>query len=87
MPGTTVITRKGQITIPVEVRRALGLREGDRVSVVVEGEHARLERAGGVIAQTRGIFRTDQPPLDDDELRLATELSIATDVIERMGTE
>ncbi|QHN19651.1 AbrB/MazE/SpoVT family DNA-binding domain-containing protein [Gordonia amarae] len=31
------ITSKGQITLPVEARRALGLREGQKVSVRVEG--------------------------------------------------
>jgi antitoxin PrlF len=27
----TVITRKGQITVPAAIRRALGLRQGDKV--------------------------------------------------------
>lgn len=39
MPSSTV-TSKGQITIPVEVRTALGLHAGDRVQFV--------EAAGGV---------------------------------------
>ena len=30
--ATAKITRKGQITIPVEVRKHLGLEEGDEVS-------------------------------------------------------
>ena len=29
----TVVTRKGQITIPVEFRRALGLKEGDKAAL------------------------------------------------------
>jgi AbrB family looped-hinge helix DNA binding protein len=87
MPGVTVVTRKGQITIPADVWRALGLREGDRVSVVVEGGHARIQRAGGVIARTGGIVKTSQPPLSDDELREQTESAIAADAIERMESE
>jgi len=31
----TVVTRKGQITIPAAVRRALGIKEGDKVAVSV----------------------------------------------------
>ncbi|HQV19410.1 MAG TPA: AbrB/MazE/SpoVT family DNA-binding domain-containing protein [Gordonia sp. (in: high G+C Gram-positive bacteria)] len=31
------ITSKGQITLPAEARRALGLHEGQKVSVRVEG--------------------------------------------------
>ena len=39
------ITTKGQITIPVEVRNALGLREGDIVSFEVDdGGQAVLKR-------------------------------------------
>ena len=33
---TTIVTRKGQITVPVAVRRALNLKEGDRVVVTLK---------------------------------------------------
>lgn len=32
------ITSKGQITVPKEVRDALGLRAGDRVTFIVQGD-------------------------------------------------
>jgi AbrB family looped-hinge helix DNA binding protein len=47
LPGST-ISSKGQITVPLEIRRRLGLKEGDRVEFVVEGE--------------RTIIRPAQPP-------------------------
>lgn len=31
------VTSKGQITIPIEIRRKLGLKEGDKVLFVEEG--------------------------------------------------
>ena len=34
MAGT--ITKKGQVSIPAEVRRKLGLKPGDRISFIVE---------------------------------------------------
>ena len=34
---TTTISSKGQITVPLEVRKRLGLRAGDRVEFVTEG--------------------------------------------------
>ncbi len=38
------ITTKGQITIPKEIREALGLREGDRVVFILEGERAVIRK-------------------------------------------
>ncbi len=46
------ITSKGQITIPQQVRRKLGLEPGDEVDVLVDGENARIVRVAG--AATRG---------------------------------
>ncbi|QRN81698.1 MAG: AbrB/MazE/SpoVT family DNA-binding domain-containing protein, partial [Nocardiopsis sp. BM-2018] len=42
------ITEKGQVTIPVEVRRKLGLNPGDEVEFVLEGNGARVVRAATV---------------------------------------
>jgi antitoxin PrlF len=33
---TATLTSKGQITVPIDVRRRLGLRQGDRVAFDVE---------------------------------------------------
>jgi antitoxin PrlF len=38
MPPGSTLSSKGQITVPLEIRRRLGLKEGDRVEFVVEGE-------------------------------------------------
>lgn len=63
MPSST-ITSKGQITLPVEVRRTLGLRPGDRVSfrtardgsVIVEPETVDLmSLKGSVKSKVRGV--------------------------------
>jgi AbrB family looped-hinge helix DNA binding protein len=48
--ATATLTTKGQITIPVAVREALGVAEGDRVEFV-EVASGRFE----VIAATRSI--------------------------------
>ena len=36
MGNTSTISSKGQVTVPVEVRRRLGLAEGDRVEFAFE---------------------------------------------------
>lgn len=39
------MTSKGQVTVPVEVRRKLGLRRGDRVEFRQEGDKTLIRRA------------------------------------------
>jgi AbrB family looped-hinge helix DNA binding protein len=82
----TVMTRKGQITIPAELRRALNLREGDKVAVLMENGHLRVSPYGSVTSQTAGMLAGPGPILSAEELREAAEQAIADDVIERMGT-
>ena len=36
MPPTTKITSKGRITLPLQIRQRLGLKNGDRVEVVID---------------------------------------------------
>lgn len=52
------VTQKGQVTIPLEVRRALGIRPGSEVDFEVDERGARLrvgrERAEAAIARLRG---------------------------------
>lgn len=52
------ITSKGQITLPAEARRALGLRSGQKVAVRVEGDHLIIDRPQGVEA-LRDKLRTE----------------------------
>ena len=42
--ATVTVTRNAQVTIPKEVRRALGISEGDRVTVRVERNRAIIEK-------------------------------------------
>ena len=45
MPLNSTISSKGQITVPLEIRRRLGLREGDRVEFVVENDRTIMRPA------------------------------------------
>ena len=45
--GVGSVTTKGQVTIPKEIREALGLREGDRVLFILEGERAVIRKVSG----------------------------------------
>jgi AbrB family looped-hinge helix DNA binding protein len=81
----SVVTRKGQITIPADFRRALGLKEGDKVALSLEQGEVKLSRTGSVVAATAGALKSDMPPLSPEEERRAAEQAIADDVIERMN--
>lgn len=41
------VTTKGQITIPKEIREALGIREGDRLIFLIEGERVVIRKVSG----------------------------------------
>ena len=82
----SVVTRKGQVTIPVEMRRALDLNEGDRVEISLEEDGVKLRRSSGsVVARTAGALRSNTPPASAEELREIAERGIAEDVVARMG--
>lgn len=42
------MTRKGQVTIPLEIREKLGLAEGSEVDFELEGEYARIRKVPSV---------------------------------------
>ncbi|MQA73566.1 MAG: AbrB/MazE/SpoVT family DNA-binding domain-containing protein [Solirubrobacterales bacterium] len=52
------VTQKGQVTIPLEVRRALGIHPGTEVDFRLDGKGARLvvdvELAAAEVARMRG---------------------------------
>lgn len=66
------ITSKGQITIPQEVRRAMGVSEGDRVEFVTDDEGGfALKAASSPIKALKGIIPLRRGPATLDEMREA----------------
>jgi antitoxin PrlF len=62
------MTSKGQITIPVEVRKALGLKTGEKVAFLPgENGEFRLRRVGS-INDLRGILAGLDVPKTDEEM-------------------
>jgi|GEM_PF-599707 len=43
-PQTAVLSTKGQVVIPADLRAALGLSEGDRLAFVIDGQRLVVER-------------------------------------------
>jgi antitoxin PrlF len=45
MKPSSTISSKGQITVPLEIRNRLGLKEGDRVEFVIERNRTSIRPA------------------------------------------
>jgi AbrB family looped-hinge helix DNA binding protein len=69
------LTSKGQVTIPIAVREALGLRPGDEIGFVVENDTVRIMRTATrgehVVARLRG--RGDEPMTTAEIMALTRE--------------
>ena len=83
----TVVTRKGQVTIPVDIRRSLGIHEGDRVSFEQVGDVVQIRRALDIVERTAGIFADARRgrPLTIEEETEAFERAVAEEVVESMN--
>lgn len=79
----SVLTRKGQVTVPAEIRRAMGLELGDKVAFFVDEGGVRLVRAGSVVERTKGAVKSTLPPMTAEEMRTAAADAIADGVAER----
>ena len=66
------LTNKGQVTIPVAVRRQLGLRPGDDVEIEVDGGSARIRRSAAGPSRGRRIV---------DNLRGRGDVPLSTDEV------
>lgn len=84
MPTTTFsdsakVMSKGQITIPKDVREALGVSCGDRVTFLVEGGNVRVVNSAVYAMQTLQRAMTGEATRagitsDDDVMNLVKEL-------------
>jgi antitoxin PrlF len=84
-PLVSRITTKGQVTIPVELRRLLGVGPHDLVAFEVSDGAVRLVPASapppeqGVIARTAGMLRSTIPALPPDLEKLEREEAMAAE--------
>ena len=79
----TALTTKGQVTIPVEVRRALGLQPHDKVRFEFDPERgvATLRRAPSSVRELYGAVRSSHQPIEIENLRDRFEQAVADEVM------
>jgi AbrB family looped-hinge helix DNA binding protein len=72
--AAVLISTKGQIVLPVAVRRALGLKPGMRVEVKVQGGHARITpapaRKAASLHEIQALLKYDGPVVPVSSMRV-----------------
>lgn len=68
--GVSKMTRKGQITIPKDIRDELGVHPSDTLVVVMDGDHAMIYSARKrKLTELRGQLTPTRPYPGVDEIR------------------
>ena len=80
-----ILTSKGQMTIPKEVRKALNLKPSEKVIIVVDGDQAIIKPLRGNILDIGGSITTpgQERPVDFKKIREEVRKTIAVKAARR----
>lgn len=78
------ITTKGQVTIPAEVRKALGLRPRDKVAFVFDQGQVKIEPSSSTLRHGFGAVEPRKKPEDFKRLRGRVQKWVAQKAEEEM---
>ncbi|MCL2766512.1 MAG: AbrB/MazE/SpoVT family DNA-binding domain-containing protein [Peptococcaceae bacterium] len=83
---TAIITNSGQITLPIDIRKKLGVKEGDKIVFIEDGERILIASAAKTaFANIRKAFAGEAERLGlNDEKDI---IAIVDDVREEMWKE
>ena len=78
----SVLTSKGQMTIPREVRKALNLKPSEKVIIVVEGNQAIIQPLRGDLLDIGGSVKISgrERPIDFKKVREEVKKRVARKV-------
>jgi AbrB family looped-hinge helix DNA binding protein len=81
----SVLTSKGQMTIPKEVRKALNLRPSEKVIIVVEGNRAILQPLKGNLLDIGGSVKITgrEKPIEFKKVREEVKKRVAKKIATR----
>lgn len=81
----SVLSSKGQMTIPKEIRKALNLRPSEKVIIVVEGNQAILQPLRGSLLDIGGSVKiTDrEKPIEFKKVREEVKKRVAKKIATR----
>ena len=74
------VSEKGQVTIPQEIRRIMGLQPCDKVRFEVEGDVVKISRASSKLIQWFGSVTPKNKPENFQKVREEFEKGVAREV-------
>jgi AbrB family looped-hinge helix DNA binding protein len=86
---TSTLSPEGEVAIPYELRRQLGLETGDQVELSVDDGVLYLvpaTKSASWVERTYGIFAPRMRPEDFQELRRMFQDEVAQEVVREAGT-
>ena len=83
MAMKSVISRKGQVTIPAKVRKALGLKPGDRILYKVVDDKAELIPVKGTILDAAGTVRPKKRPENFAKIRETVKKRVSKQIAQK----
>ena len=83
---TTTITQRGQITIPAEVRRRLGVGPRDKVAFAIDEDGVRLLPAPFTLESAYGSVAPRQRPEDFKAIERRDKEEHVEKVLHKLGT-
>lgn len=78
------ITQRGQVTIPAEVQRLLGIKPRDKVTFIIEDSQVRLAPVRFTIETAYGSVKPLNRPEDFDEIARVAKEEHAERVVREM---
>lgn len=77
----TTITKKGQVTIPVQIRHSMGLTPGDKVAFIIDRGEVKVRRVKSALDRSFGAIKPRKRPEDFEELERLAEEAMAEDAL------
>ena len=76
----TSVTEKGQVTIPQDIRRLLGIQPRDKIRFEVDGDVVKISRAESKLLKWFGSVTPRNRPEDFEKVREEFEKGVAEEV-------
>jgi len=80
--AVSIVTTKGQTTIPKAIRAFLKLEAKDKILYQVENDKVIMRPLKGDILDLRGSVKTEDKPVDFEKIRKVTRKRIASKIVE-----